>query len=189
MFLAVLAQTATNDLAEQANGTWEQVITFATERGADLGVNMLAALAIFIIGRWVAKAMRRLSGRLMAGASVDQTLAKFLTNIIYTLLLAFVIVAAVDRLGVDTTYFAAIIAAVGFAIGLALQGSLANFAAGVMLILFKPFKVGDSVEAGGSAGVIEEIHIFSTFIRTEKNVQIIIPNNQITGKTITNYSA
>jgi len=101
----------------------------------------------------------------------------------------FVVIAAIDRLGIDTTSFAAILAAAGLAVGLALQGSLSNFASGVMLILFKPFKVGDFVEAGGSAGSIEEIHIFNTIMRTGDNVQIIIPNSTITDGTITNYSA
>jgi len=185
----LFAQAARTDLAGEAASLWNQIGAFVTERGFDLATNILAAIVIFIVGRWVAKLLRALSVRLMARANVDDTLLKFLANIIYGLLLTFVVVAAVDRLGVNTTSLAAVIAAAGLAIGLALQSSLANFAAGVMLILFKPFKAGDFVDAGGSKGVIEEIRIFSTIMRTGDNIQIIVPNGQITGGTITNFTA
>ena len=185
----LFAQAAQTDLAGEAVTLWNQLVGFVTERGFALSMNILAAVAIFIVGRWVAKLLRAVSVRLMARANVDETLSKFLANIIYSLLLTFVVVAAVDRLGVNTTSLAAVLAAAGLAVGFALQSSLANFASGVMLILFKPFKVGDFVEAGGSKGVVEEIHIFSTIMRTGDNVQIIVPNGQITGGTITNFSA
>ena len=125
----------------------------------------------------------------MEKAKLDTTLIKFVSNLAYALMLAFVVVAALGRLGVDTTSFAAIIAAGGLAVGFALQGSLGNFAAGVMLITFKPFKVGDLVEVGGSTGVVEEVQIFNTMLKTADNVTIIVPNGSITGGTITNYSA
>ncbi len=185
----LFAQATQTDLASEAGSLWSQIVAFVTERGFAFSMNILAAIVIFIVGRWVAKILRAFSVKLMARADVDETLLKFLANIVYGLLLTFVIVAAVDRLGVNTTSLAAVIAAAGLAIGLALQSSLANFASGVMLILFKPFEVGDFVEAGGSKGVVEEIHIFSTIMRTGDNIQMIVPNGQITGGTITNFTA
>lgn len=184
----LFAQTAVNPTASEVVKLWDSVIAFLAEKGMDLGLNVLAALVIFFIGRWVAKLLRAIAVKLMDKADVDETLVKFLANIVYTLLLAFVVIAAVDRLGVDTTSFAAIIAAAGLAIGFALQHSLANFASGVMLILFKPFGVGDFVDAGGSKGVVEAIRIFNTLMRTGDNVQIIVPNSKITAGTITNFS-
>lgn len=166
----------------------DRIVDFITINGVTFGINLLMALAIFFIGRWVAKIVTSVAGKLMTRAKVDETLSKFLGNILFSLLMIFVIIASIDRLGVDTTSFAAILAAAGLAVGLALQGSLANFAAGVMLILFKPFKVGDFVEAAGTSGVVEEIHIFNTLMRTGDNIQIIVPNGQITGGKITNYS-
>jgi len=168
---------------------WNTVAEFVTHRGLSLAGNLLAAGVIFIVGRWVSKLLKRLVTRLLTKANVDETLTKFLANIAYALLLVFVVMAAVNRLGVDTTSFAAVVAAVGLAVGFALQNSLSNFASGVLLILYKPFEVGNFVDAGGSKGVVEEIHLFSTLMRTGDNVQIFVPNGQITSGTITNYSA
>ena len=188
MFTPFLAQPDAG-LAAEAVRLWDQIAAFVAQRGLDLAINVLAALVIFLVGRWAAKLTKAFSAKLMARGNVDETLAKFLGNIIYALLLTLVIVAAIDRLGVDTTSIAAILAAAGLAVGFALKDSLGNFAAGVMLILFKPFEVGDFVDAGGSQGVVEEIHIFNTLMRTGDNVQIIVPNSQVTGGTITNFSA
>ncbi|MCA9123127.1 MAG: mechanosensitive ion channel [Planctomycetales bacterium] len=152
-------------------------------------INLLLAGAIFIVGRWIANAVTRFLGKIASKAKLDETLVKFLENIIYAILMVIVIMASLDRIGVPTTSFAAILAAAGFAIGFALQGSLGNFAAGVMLIVFKPFKAGDFVEAGGQAGVIEEVQIFNTMMRTGDNIKIIVPNSSITGGTIRNFSA
>lgn len=184
-----IADAASTGTATSPGGLSEQVMGFLGEKGLTFGMNLLAAIVIFVIGRWVAILLRRLCVRLMTKAKVDETLARFLGNIVYALLLIFVILAALERVGVNTTSFAAILAAAGLAVGLALQGSLSNFAAGVMLVLFKPFKAGDFVDAGGTMGVVEEIHIFNTQMRTGDNRQIIIPNNQITSGVITNYSA
>ena len=147
------------------------------------------ALVIFIIGRIVAKILTRIIGKMMVKSRVDETLVKFVQSLAYIALMAFVILAALDKLGVETTSFAAIIAAAGLAIGLSLQGTLGNLASGVMLIIFRPFKVGDFVEAGGQSGIVEEIQIFSTKMRSADNKEIIMPNGQITGTTIINYSA
>lgn len=169
--------------------SWDDFVKFVSDKGAVLGVNLLAAIAILLIGRIVAGILRSIAERMMLKAKVDQTLARFLSHIAYAALITFVIIAAIDRLGVDTTSFAAILAAAGLAVGLALQGSLSNFAAGVMLILFKPFKVGNFIEAGGAKGTVEDIHIFNTIVRTGDNVLITVPNSQITGGKITNFSA
>jgi len=126
---------------------------------------------------------------MMTKADVDETLISFVGNLTYIVLLIFVIIAALNQLGVQTTSFIAIIGAAGLAIGLALQGSLANFAAGVLMIIFHPFKVGDYIEAAGVAGVVEEIQIFTTQLKTPDNKTIIIPNASVTGGSITNYSA
>jgi len=180
---------ASDDVVTQTAEFWNQAADFATSRGLTLLLNAVAALAIFLFGLWVSKLIRRILTKLMAKANVDVTLRKFLANIAYALLLTFVVLAAINRLGIDTTSFVAVVAAAGLAVGFALQQSLANFAAGVMLILFKPFQVGDFVEAGGSKGVVEEVYIFNTRMRTHDNIGIIVPNSEIISSTITNFSA
>lgn len=156
---------------------------------AQFGIKLITALAIFIIGRWVARWLAGLVQKGMSKAGTDSTLTGFLRNIIYVALLTFVVLAAVAQLGVQTTSFIAVLGAAGFAVGLALQGSLANFAAGVLIIIFRPFKLGDFVEAAGIAGVVEAIQIFTTTLRTGDNKTIVVPNGQITSGTIVNYSA
>jgi small conductance mechanosensitive channel len=153
------------------------------------GLKIVAAAAIFIVGRWVAKGLKGLTVRALTKGKVDETLVSFLGHLTYVALLAFVIIAAVNQLGVQTTSFIAILGAAGLAVGLALQGSLANFAAGVLMIIFRPFRVGDYIEGGGTAGIVEEIQIFTTKLRTPDNKAIIIPNAKITGDNIVNYSA
>jgi len=153
------------------------------------GVNILMALVIFIIGRWAVRLIVGLIAKLMSKANVDIILIGFVSSIVNAVLLLFVIIASLDQLGVNTTSFIALIGAAGLAVGLALQGSLQNFAAGVLLIIFRPFKVGDFVEAGGTAGVVEEIGVFSTRMKTGDNREIIVPNGGIFGGTITNFSA
>lgn len=151
-------------------------------------VSLAIALAIFVIGRIVARVLSGIVRKILTKNS-DETLAKFLASIVYMLLMVMVVIAALGQLGVDTTGFAAILAAAGFAVGMALQGSLGNFASGVMLMFFRPVKVGDFVEAGGTSGVILEIGVFSTIMKTGDNKRIIVPNSGITGGNITNYSA
>jgi len=168
---------------------WENVTSFLTSKGVDFATNLFAALLIFVVGRWTARLVTRVVGRLAMRAKIDETLVKFATNLVYAAMLAFAVLSALNRLGVDTTSFTAVVAAAGLAIGFALQGSLSNFAAGVLLIIFKPFKLGDQVTAGGAAGTVEEIQIFNTLIRTETNSLMIVPNSAITTGTITNHSA
>jgi small conductance mechanosensitive channel len=159
------------------------------EWGAMYGPKVIGALAIFIIGRIVIGFLVGIVKRLLTKSKTDETLVKFLTSLTRTALLAILFIVVLNQLGVQTTSFVAIIGAAGLAIGFALQGSLANFAAGVMLIIFKPFKAGDFVEAGGSTGIVEEVGIFSSIMRTVDNKKIIIPNGGITGGNIVNYSA
>jgi small conductance mechanosensitive channel len=167
----------------------EQLATKAQTLATEFGVDLIAAIAIFIIGRWIANLVTKAIRRLMERADVEPTLVKFLTNIIRTLLLVFVILAAISQLGVQTTSLIAVLGAAGLAVGLALQGSLSNFAAGVLIIIFRPYKVGDYIEAAGTAGTVDEVQIFTTVLKTPDNKKIIVPNSQITGDTITNYSA
>ena len=153
------------------------------------GLSLVAAIIIFIIGKLVARLISRIIEKLMVKAKVEKTLASFIKNIVYFGLMVFVVIAALNKLGVQTTSLIAIIGAAGLAIGLALQGSLANFAAGIILIIFKPFKVGDFIEAGGTIGTVEEIQIFNTILNHIDNRKIIIPNSKITGDNISNFSA
>jgi small conductance mechanosensitive channel len=147
------------------------------------------ALAIFIVGRWIAKWITSMVRRVMTKASMDEMLVRFLGNIVYTVLLLAVVMAALDHLGIQTTSLLAVFGAAGLAIGLALKDSLGNFSSGVMLILFRPFKVGDFIEAGGTSGVVEEVRMFATMFRTGDNREVIVPNSQIYSGTIINYSA
>ncbi len=152
------------------------------------GINIVMALAIFLIGKFVVKMLVKFAKKLMIKAKVDNILVNFIASIINTILLLFVVVAALDQLGLETTSLIALIGAAGLAVGLALQGTLQNLASGVMLIIFRPFNDGDFVEVAGTSGVVEEIGIFTTTMRTGDNREIIIPNGEIFGGTITNYS-
>ncbi len=156
---------------------------------AAYGLKIIAAIIIFIIGKWLSGVLSRAVGKAMERAKADQVLVKFVVNLAYAALLAFVALAALAQLGIQTTSFIAIIGAAGLAIALALQGFLSNFAAGVMLIIFRPFKVGDFIEAAGTAGSVEEIMIFSTKLKSPDNKQLYVPNGSILAGTIVNYSA
>lgn len=152
-------------------------------------MDVAIAVAIVFIGRMVVKSLVNLVAKLMRRAEVDTILVNFISSIVNAALLLFVFIAALNQVGVDTTSLIALLGAAGLAVGLALQGSLQNFAAGVMLIVFRPFKLGDFIEAGGVVGVVEEISIFSTVMKTGDNREIIVPNGQIYSGAITNYSA
>jgi small conductance mechanosensitive channel len=156
--------------------------------GSLYGLKIVGALAILIIGRIAVGMIVSLIRRLMLRGKVDETLVGFISNIVRVLLLAFVFIAALNNLGVQTTSLIAILGAAGLAIGLALQGSLANFASGVMLIVFRPFTKGEYVEAGGTSGSVEEIRIFNTVLKTPDNKVVVVPNGNIIGGNITNYS-
>lgn len=166
-----------------------QLFEMGKELVIQYGIKVLAAIAIFIIGKMIANWLRKLVIRAMKKADVDEMIIGFTSSIAYIGMLAFVVVAALGQLGIQTTSFIAILGAAGLAIGLALQGSLANFAAGFLMIIFRPFKVGDFVEAAGVSGSVKAIHIFTTTLTTPDNKTIIIPNGKIGNDSIINYSA
>ena len=153
-------------------------------------ISFVFALLIFFIGKWISKSVVKILGKaLRKVGGVDETLVKFLENIVYYALLTVVIIAALNKLGIATTSFLAILGAAGLAVGLALKDSLGNFASGVMIVLFKPFKAGDSVVAGGVSGTVTEVTIFNTVFLTADNQKIIVPNSSITSGSITNINA
>jgi small conductance mechanosensitive channel len=152
------------------------------------GIKAAAAVVIFIFGSWISKIFRRIIRRIMANRNVEPTVVSFVSSLVYYALLAFVVLAALSQLGIQTTSFIAVLGAAGLAVGLALQGSLSNFAAGFLMVIFKPFKVGDYIEAAGTAGTVESIQIFTSQLKTPDNKTVIIPNARITADNIVNYS-
>jgi small conductance mechanosensitive channel len=153
------------------------------------GVKILMALVIFIVGKWIVKKLSNVIEKLMLKNEVDPAIRNFTGSIIYYMLLVFVCIAALGQLGIQTASFVAIVGAAGLAVGLALQGSLSNFAAGVLLLIFRPFKVGDFVEIAGTSGVIQSIQIFTTELNTPDNKKVIVPNGGVISGNIVNYSA
>ncbi|HBC58604.1 MAG TPA: mechanosensitive ion channel protein [Gammaproteobacteria bacterium] len=170
------------------NGLIEQGQQWITSQGLELLLGLLGAIAIFYIGRWVANTLTKVLEKILNQRNVDETLVSFALNLARAAMMVFVVLAALGQLGIQTTSFIAVLGAAGLAVGLALQGSLANFAAGVLMIIFRPIRVGDFVEAAGSSGIVEDIQIFVTQMRTPDNKTIIIPNAEITGSSIVNYS-
>ncbi len=160
---------------------WNLIVTYA--------IQAALALAIFIIGKKVAQIIKRLSKKAFEKSGMDETLSNFLCDVIYGLMLVFVVLAALGQLGIETTSFIAILGAAGLAIGLAFQGALSNIGAGVMIIFFRPFKIGDFIDAAGVTGVVENINIFNTILKTGDNKVIIVGNSSIIGGNIINYSA
>ncbi len=155
----------------------------------DYSPKVITALVILIVGLFLISLVTKLTKRIMKKRGVDETLQKFLNNLLGWALKILLFVTVISNLGVATTSFAAIIGAAGLAIGLALQGSLSNFAGGALIMIFKPFKVGDLIEAQGELGVVKEIQIFTTQINTPTNKLVIIPNGALSNGNITNYSA
>jgi small conductance mechanosensitive channel len=148
------------------------------------GLNFAAAIIILIIGRMVAGFIAKLIENALLKTKLDRTLASFTRHLGFYAMMTFVVIAALNKLGVETGSFIAVVGAASLAIGLALQGSLSNFASGVLLIIFHPFKVGDTVETAGAEGEVTEIHIFNTHLITKDNKKVIIPNSKITGDKI-----
>lgn len=160
------------------------------ELGVQWGVKALGALLVFVIGMAIAGRLKKLSRKaILSAPNLDETLASFLSGLVYYLVVAFVIIAVLSMFGIQTTGLAAVIGAAGLAIGLALQGTLGHLASGVMLLAFRPFKLGDYIEAAGQAGSVKEITLFTTVLATPDNVKIIVPNGDIWDGAITNYSA
>lgn len=160
-------------------------IEFVTEYGARVAF----AIVIFVVGRWVAGLIQRTIRGLMERNKIDPVLTTFASSMAYFGLLAMVALASLNKLGIETTSFVALIGAAGLAVGLAVQGSLSNFAAGVLIIIFRPFKLGDYIEGGGAAGVVKEITILTTVLATPDNKKIIVPNSAVMSGNITNFSA
>lgn len=151
--------------------------------------SLVVALLIVVVGHGTAKVLARALRRVATRAAIDPILVKFLGSLTYAALFGLVLISALGRLGVNTTSFVAVVGAAGLAVGLAFQGTLGNFAAGVMVIFFRPFKAGDFVEVGGESGTVEEVQVFATVLKTPDNKRVIIPNSAITSGTIVNYSA
>jgi len=174
----------TQMVTTEASKYTDLAITYASA----YGLKIIAAIAIFIIGKWAVGKITKFVKSLMEKAKVDKTLIEFAESLVYFLLLMVVVLASLNALGINTTSFLAILGAAGLAIGLALQGSFSNIGAAVLIIIFRPFKVGDFVEAGGATGTVEDVNLFSTIIAPLDNRTIIVPNSKIIGGNITNYS-
>jgi small conductance mechanosensitive channel len=168
---------------------WAEVWTMVQTTGVDLGINLATAIVIFFVGKWIVSLVVKGMLKAMQKGDMDITLRRFVANLARMLLMLFVIIAAIHQLGIQTASLIALLGAAGLAVGLALQGSLSNFAAGVLIVLFRPYKVGDWIEGGGVSGAVEEVQILTTVLKTGDNKRVIIPNSQIMGTTITNYSA
>ena len=172
---------------------WAAIPELLQEKGVDLGIDLgikvATALAIFLIGKFLIKILVRGISKVMQKQGVDKTLETFICNLVRISLMVVVVIAAIGAIGIQTTSFIAIFGAAGLAVGLALQGSLSNFASGVLIVLFRPYRVGDFVEAAGIAGSVEQVQILTTILKTGDNKQIIVPNSQIMDSIITNYSA
>lgn len=167
----------------------EKMLEKMIELGSIYGLRVVAAIAILVLGWIGAVIVRWALKKVMIKSHVDLTLTSFVANVSYFAVIAFIVIAAMGKLGIQTASFVAVIGAAGLAVGFALQGSLSNFASGVLMIIFKPFVIGDYVDAGGTSGVVEEVGIFSTIMKTPDNKTIIVPNSKITSGNITNYSA
>ncbi|QHI70850.1 mechanosensitive ion channel [Tichowtungia aerotolerans] len=161
----------------------------AQELLTKFGLKTVAAILIFVIGRWVAKLLKNLLQKMMERAKVDAAIVGFTVSLVHAAMMIFVVLAALGQVGVETTSFIAVLGAAGLAVGLALQGSLSNFASGVLILIFRPFKAGDYIEGADTAGVVKTIHIFTTTLTTLDNKRVIVPNSKLMSDNIINYSA
>jgi len=168
---------------------WAHLLELIQTQGVELAINVAIAIAIFYIGKMVVGMIVRGMRKVMQKQEIDKTLETFVSNLVRMVLMVIVVIAAISQLGIETTSFIAIFGAAGLAVGLALQGSLSNFAAGVLIVLFRPYRVGDFIEGAGIAGVVEQVQILTTVLRAGDNKRIIVPNGQIMDSIITNYSA
>ena len=168
---------------------WNELLLLAQTKGIEFAINLVLAILIFYVGKFVVNLIVRGTAKVMQTQEVDKTLQTFICNLERMVLMVIVIIAAIGQLGIQTTSFIAIFGAAGLAVGLALQGSLSNFASGVLIVLFRPYKVGDFIEGAGVSGVVVEVQILTTVLKTGDNKQIVVPNGQIMNSIITNYSA
>ena len=169
--------------------TWDEALALLQTTGLEFGINLGKAVVIFFVGKLLVRLLLRAVRKIMQAQEVDQTLASFVVSLSRMVLMLFVIIAAISALGIQTTSFIAVLGAAGLAIGLALQGSLSNFASGVLIVLFRPYKVGDFIEAAGISGTVVEVEILTTVFKTGDNKRVIVPNGQVMNSIITNYSA
>ena len=168
---------------------WAQQAQKLQVVGLEFGLKLIVAILIFMVGRTIARMLANGLRKVMRAKEVDEILESFIGSLVYWALLTFVIIAAINHLGIQTTSLIAIMGAAGLAVGLALQGSLSNFAAGVLIVLFRPYRVGDFVEAAGVSGAVVQVQILTTILKTPDNKQVIVPNSEIMSSIITNYSA
>jgi small conductance mechanosensitive channel len=166
----------------------ENVLNTIYEFFVDYGIKIVGAILILILGRIAAGVARKGVRKALGKSNADAALVSFFGHLTYFVIITFVVLAALAKFGVQTASFVAVLGAAGFAVGFALQGSLSNFAAGVMVLVFRPFKVGDYIDAGGTAGTVKEIQLFTTVLATPDNVKVIVPNREVFGATIKNYS-
>lgn len=167
----------------------EDILIMIKQLIAQYGMQIVGALITLIVGLWLAKMLSRILSKALKKKEIDETLRKFFVSLFKSALIIFVLISVAAQIGIETTSFVAIIGAAGLAIGFALQGSLSNFAAGIMLIIFRPFKAGEFIEAGGVTGSVEQVGIFITILNTPDNKKIFVPNSKLTGDNIINYSA
>lgn len=172
-----------------SDASTQEMIQAGMELLVAYGLRVVGAIVLLLVGRMVAGALRKGVRSAMTRRKVDETLIPFASGIVYYLALAVVLIAVLGLFGIETTSLIAVLGAAGLAVGLALQGSLSNFAAGVLIVAFRPYKVGDYVEAGGVSGTVEEVQIFTTVLKSPDNKKIIVPNSQIMAAEIVNYSA
>ena len=165
-----------------------EIINSITEIAADFGLRLFYAVLIIFVGRWVVKLLLKIIKSALEKTAVEETVRIFVANLLNTLLMVIIFIAAINQLGIETTSIIAMLGAAGLAIGLALQGSLANFAAGILIVMFRPYKVGDYIEAGSSGGTVLDIQIFSTVLKTPDNKVVVVPNGTIMDSSIINYT-
>ena len=166
----------------------QEIMNYVIEITSNFGLKLLTALIVVIVGKQLVKILLKVIKVALEKANTEETVRIFIANLLNTVFTVIIFVAAINQLGVETTSIIALLGAAGLAIGLALQGSLANFAAGILIVIFRPYKVGDYIEAGTNVGTVKDIQIFSTVLRTPDNKAIVVPNGSIMDGSITNYS-
>lgn len=177
------------DTIKATINNYDKYVDIVVQYGSMYGVKLIFAIIVFLIGKRVARVLTNLAVKAMKKSNVDNELTGFLESLIYWGLFAIVVIAALGQLGIQTASFIAILGAAGLAVGLALQGSLSNFAAGVLILILRPFNVGNYVEMAGTAGTVTRINIFTTELLTGDNKQIIIPNSRVLDSNIVNFSS
>lgn len=187
-------QTTSIDVQAEAERLLETIentnlTTFVNDYVIPYGTKILVAIAIYVIGKWLARLVSQILGKIALASTRDEMLQSFVSSISYFLFLLIIIIAALSQLGINTSSLVALIGAAGLAVAMALQSSLQNFASGVMLLIFKPFRKGDFIEASGVSGKVEQMGLLLLELRTGDNKSVLIPNSKVFGDSITNYSS